>query len=217
MHGKPSSIDDYLARVEPGQRKVLQQLRKSILSIVPGAVECISYSMPAFRVNGKVVAGFLATSQGSSFYPFSGSTLATLADELVDYDKTKSALHFSAERPLPIQLLRQLLSTRIAENAPPSEPKSAANRRPAQQASNANSNSAANRRPAQQASKANSKSAANRRPAPQASKANSKSAANRRPAQQVSTGSPKRNPLSGSARAKQTTKARAARTSPARS
>jgi uncharacterized protein YdhG (YjbR/CyaY superfamily) len=72
--------------------------------------------MPAFRVDGHVVAGFLATSKGCSYFPFSGTTLATLAADVQTYDQTKSALHFDPKRPLPVALVRKLLKARIAES-----------------------------------------------------------------------------------------------------
>jgi uncharacterized protein YdhG (YjbR/CyaY superfamily) len=65
-----SKIDDYLGRVSDDKRTALDKLRKTIRSIVPEAEECISYGMPAFRLGGKVVAGFRATAKGCSFYPF---------------------------------------------------------------------------------------------------------------------------------------------------
>jgi uncharacterized protein YdhG (YjbR/CyaY superfamily) len=115
MGKKPESIDEYLASVSTDRRAALQKLRETILSVLPDAEECISYSMPAFRHAGHVVAGFLATAKGCSYYPFSGSTLSTLSSDLSRYDRTKSALHFDPERPLPKTLVRKLLKARIAE------------------------------------------------------------------------------------------------------
>ncbi len=117
MRQKPQSIDAYLATVSPERRAALEKLRKTIRAILPDAEECISYSMPAFRHGGQVVAGFLATSKGCSYFPFSGKTLATLAAEVKTYDQTKSALHFDPEHPLPAALVRKLLKARIAETA----------------------------------------------------------------------------------------------------
>jgi uncharacterized protein YdhG (YjbR/CyaY superfamily) len=116
MPDKPETIDAYLATVKPDRRAALEKLRKTVLSILPDAVECISYSMPAFRHRGHVVAGFLATSKGCSYFPFSGKTLATLAADLGSYEQTKSALHFDPKQPLPVGLVRKLLKARIAEN-----------------------------------------------------------------------------------------------------
>ena len=119
---KPKDIDAYLATVSADKRALLASLRKTIRSIVPDAEECLSYSMPAFRVQGGVIAGFLATAKGCSYFPFSGSTLATLAEELGDYGQTKSALHFDGKRPLPKTLVRKLLKVRLAEIGGVSKP-----------------------------------------------------------------------------------------------
>lgn len=71
--------------------------------------------MPAFRHGGHVIAGFLATSKGCSYFPFSGTTLATVAADVKAYSQTKSALHFDPKRPLPAALVRKLLSARVGE------------------------------------------------------------------------------------------------------
>ena len=117
MQAKPETIDEYLTALPKDQRAALEKLRKTIKAIVPDAEECISYSMPAFRVAGRVVAGFQATRTGCSYYSFSGRTLATLAADLEGYGQTKSALHFAVERPLPRALVKKLLAARIAEIA----------------------------------------------------------------------------------------------------
>lgn len=113
---KPQAIDAYLATVAPDRRTALEKLRKTIRSILPEAEECISYSMPAFRYEGQVVAGFLATRKGCSYFPFSGTTLATVADAVRAYGQTKSALHFDPKKGLPATLVRKLLRARIAES-----------------------------------------------------------------------------------------------------
>lgn len=112
---KSSTIDDYLKRVPEDRRRALEDLRAKIRSIVPDAQECISYRIPAFRVNGVVIAGFCATAKGCSYFPFSGSTLRSLARDVSRYDQTKGSLHFSPDEPLPITLVRKLIKVRIAE------------------------------------------------------------------------------------------------------
>jgi uncharacterized protein YdhG (YjbR/CyaY superfamily) len=101
--------------VKGEKRVALERLRKTIRTIVPKAEECISYRIPAFRLDGKLVAGFAATAKGCSYFPFSGSTLRTLADELEGYDLTKGSVHFDPAKPLPVTLVRKLIKTRLAE------------------------------------------------------------------------------------------------------
>jgi uncharacterized protein YdhG (YjbR/CyaY superfamily) len=110
-----STIDDYLKTVPEERRRMLRDLRAKIRAAVPDAEECISYRIPAFRLNGVVFAGFCATSKGCSYFPFSGSTLKTLARDLGHYDQTKSSLHVSTDTPLSAALVRKLIKTRIKE------------------------------------------------------------------------------------------------------
>jgi uncharacterized protein YdhG (YjbR/CyaY superfamily) len=110
-----TAIDSYLAGVAEDRRAMLERLREMIHTAAPDVVECISYGMPAFRVDGRVVAGFQATADGCSYYPFSGSTLDALGDVLGGFSRTKSALHFDAVRPLPAALVRKLVRARLAE------------------------------------------------------------------------------------------------------
>jgi len=116
MARKPTTIDEYLATVKGEKRAALDKLRKTIRAIIPAADECISYGIPAFRLDGKIVAGFIATAKGCSYFPFSGSTLHSLADELEGHDRTKGSLHFDPAEPLPVKLVRKLIKTRIAED-----------------------------------------------------------------------------------------------------
>jgi len=109
------AIDKYLAGVSPRDRALLQQLRRTIHTLVPEVDECISYRIPAFRYQGRTIAGFSATSKGCSYYPFSGTTLKTLARATEQFSQTKSTLHFGPENPLPKNLVRMLLEARLAE------------------------------------------------------------------------------------------------------
>jgi uncharacterized protein YdhG (YjbR/CyaY superfamily) len=110
-----SPIDAYLASLPADRRRVLTGLRRTIRSLLPRAEECISYGIPAFRVDGEVLCGFAATKKGCSYFPFSGSTLQVLKADLVGYGGTKSSLHFGPERPLPAGLVRKLIRVRRAE------------------------------------------------------------------------------------------------------
>jgi uncharacterized protein YdhG (YjbR/CyaY superfamily) len=77
-----NTVEDYLETVTGDRRKALERLRKTIRSVIPKAEECFSYGMPAYSLNGVVVAGFIATRKGCSYFPFSGKTLTTLADDV---------------------------------------------------------------------------------------------------------------------------------------
>lgn len=108
-------VDRYLREVDEPKRSTLEALRRTILEIVPEAEQVISYRVPAFRVDGKIVAGFAAFKNHLSYLPFSGSVLPGLAAELEGYSGTKSALHFPVDRPLPEALVKKLVTLRLSE------------------------------------------------------------------------------------------------------
>ena len=110
-----ADVDEYLLGIEEPKRATLETLRSTILEIVPEADQLISYGMPAFRVEGKIVAGFAAFRKHLSYLPFSGTVLSQLADELEGYTMTKSALHFGVDEPLPKALVEKLIAVRRAE------------------------------------------------------------------------------------------------------
>jgi len=110
-----NEIDRYLATLDEPKRATLAQLRDTIVAIVPNAEQCISYGMPAFKLEGKTVAGFAAFKSHLSYLPHSGSVIPQLAKETEGYTKTKGSLHFPVGQPLPKKLVKKLLDLRIAE------------------------------------------------------------------------------------------------------
>jgi uncharacterized protein YdhG (YjbR/CyaY superfamily) len=112
---KPQTVDEYLAGLSAENRAALQKVRRAIHAAAPDAEECISYGMPAFRLNGKLIAGFKATANHCSFHPMSGDTVATLQADLAGYETTKGTIKFSARAGLPATLVRKLVKARIAE------------------------------------------------------------------------------------------------------
>ena len=108
-------IDHYLAGVGEPMRSTLQQLRQCVLDVIPDAEECISYGLPAFKVQGKNVAGFGAFKNHLSYLPHSGSVLPALAADLAGFEDTKGSLHFPVDQPLPPALVKKLVTIRLRE------------------------------------------------------------------------------------------------------
>ncbi len=70
--------------------------------------------MPAFRVDGKVVAGFAAFKHHLAYLPHSGRVLADLGDAVSGYEHTSGSLHFPVDEPLPADLVRSLVEAKLA-------------------------------------------------------------------------------------------------------
>ena len=108
-------IDTYIARLEEPKRTTLTKLRNTIETILPDAEQGISYGMPAFKVHGKVVAGFAAFKNHLGYLPHSGSVVPAMAKELADYTYTSGALHFPIDRALPKSLVRKLIAVLLRQ------------------------------------------------------------------------------------------------------
>jgi uncharacterized protein YdhG (YjbR/CyaY superfamily) len=117
MAGQPETIDEYLARVSDDKRAALERLRRIIGAAAPRAEECISYQLAAFRLEGRMLVAFGATSNHCAFFLMSSRTVAAHRDELEGYDTSKGTIRFRADKPLPATLVRKLVKARIAENA----------------------------------------------------------------------------------------------------
>jgi|SRR4051794_26677411 uncharacterized protein YdhG (YjbR/CyaY superfamily) len=110
---KPKNHDDYLAAVSSEKRHALEKLRQAIKAAAPKAEECISYQVPAFRLNGKFLVAYGAAANHCAFYP--GSTLQALKNELKDYNTSKGTIRFPVDKALPAALVRKLVRLRIQE------------------------------------------------------------------------------------------------------
>jgi uncharacterized protein YdhG (YjbR/CyaY superfamily) len=116
MATKPRTIDEYLAALGDEQRAVLEKLRKSIRAAAPKAQECISYGLPAFRLDQKPLVAFGATAKHCAFYLMSGSIVERHQDELKNYDTSKGTIRFQPDKPLSPAMVRKLVKARIVEN-----------------------------------------------------------------------------------------------------
>jgi uncharacterized protein YdhG (YjbR/CyaY superfamily) len=73
----------------------------------------MAYGAPAFKVQGKVVAGFASYKRHLSYLPHRGSVLTTLADEVAAYETSMGALKFAIDKPLPKRLVMRLVVARM--------------------------------------------------------------------------------------------------------
>ena len=110
-----SDVDDYLADVSPEARATLEKLRKTIKAVVPRAVEVISYQVPTFKLDGRMLVSYAAFKNHCSFFP-GAAPIKAHEDELKSYQTSKGTIRFSTSKPLPATLVRKLVKTRIKEN-----------------------------------------------------------------------------------------------------
>lgn len=115
MTAKPERIDAYLASVSPEARAPLQALREQILKIAPEAVECISYAMPAFKWNGKLLAAFAAFKAHYSYFPCCSTALRNVPEPFQKHVSSKGTMKFAYGEPVANELVEWLVKARMAE------------------------------------------------------------------------------------------------------
>jgi uncharacterized protein YdhG (YjbR/CyaY superfamily) len=108
-------VDAYLAALDEPKRSTLEALRRAIVAVVPDAEQCISYGHPAFRLQGKVVAGFAAFKNHLSYLPHSGSVFPALRHDVGGYKTSSGALQFPVDEPLPASLVEKLVTVRRSQ------------------------------------------------------------------------------------------------------
>ena len=121
---KRKTVSGYLASLSTENRAALNKLRKDIRAAVPGAEECISYQMPAFRFDGRMLVWYGAWENHCALYP--GTSIEPFKKELGRFDTgSKGTIRFQTDDPLPATLVRRLVKARIAQNAALRKPRGA--------------------------------------------------------------------------------------------
>lgn len=114
INAQIDSIDTYIAQFPDEVQTRLQQLRKTILKLAPGATEAMSYQIPTFKLNGNLVH-FAAFKKHIGFYP--GATgIAAFQDELAGYKSAKGSVQFPLDQALPLDLVKKIVKFRVAQN-----------------------------------------------------------------------------------------------------
>ena len=104
---KFNTIDEYIDFQHIEKQEGLKKLRELIKTVVPEAIETISYQMPAFKTE-KVIVWFAAYKNHYGFYPYP-KTIVAFEDQLTGYKTSKGAIQFPIDKPLPEDLIRKMV------------------------------------------------------------------------------------------------------------
>ncbi len=111
---KKDDINGYIASFPLETQILLEQVRATIKEAAPDASEVISYQMPAFKLNGLLV-WYAAYARHIGFYP-GASGIAAFKTELSVYKGAKGSVQFPLDKPLPLDLITEIIKYRVNEN-----------------------------------------------------------------------------------------------------
>ncbi|MDD1669482.1 MAG: DUF1801 domain-containing protein [Methanomicrobiales archaeon] len=109
------TIDGYIKTFPEDVQRILEKLRETIREAAPEAVETISYRMPAFKLNGRILVYFAAWKNHIGFYPTPSGTEA-FNRELSQYKRAKGSVQFPMDKPVPYDLIGRIVRYRVKEN-----------------------------------------------------------------------------------------------------
>jgi len=111
---KPANTDAYIASFPVDVQTKLEQVRSTVKAVAPDAVEVISYSLPAFKLHGAMLVWFAAHTNHIGLYP-RASAIEAFADKLKTYKFAKGSIQFPFDKPLPLDLITEIVKFRVGE------------------------------------------------------------------------------------------------------
>jgi uncharacterized protein YdhG (YjbR/CyaY superfamily) len=110
----PKDIDEYIAGFPPEVRVILGKIRQTIRTAAPEAVETIKYKMPTYMLNGNLIY-FAAFKRHVSIFPAPNGSEA-FNQELAAYRGAKSTVRFPLDKPVPYDLIGEIVRLRVIDN-----------------------------------------------------------------------------------------------------
>src|SRR5882672_5767528 len=111
------TVPQYIALQPKAARAVLARVRSAIRKALPRAEEMISYHIPTYKLDGRVVLYFAGWKKHYSLYPCGTRIVAAFREELAPYEIQKSTIRFPLSAPVPATLIAGIAKLRAREAA----------------------------------------------------------------------------------------------------
>lgn len=112
-----TSVDDDLASQPEATQRVLTRVRRIIRKAVPSAEEVISYQIPAYKLNGRMLMFFAGWAEHFSLYPLNARIAKAFKKDLARYQTRKGTIRIPLSDPVPVKLVEGFAKMRAKEVA----------------------------------------------------------------------------------------------------
>lgn len=109
-----NTIDEYIAAAPKEAQYKLTAIRQTVLEVAPQAQEKLSYGMPYFSLNGRLLY-FGTFKDHVSLYPMK-TGITAFQKELSGYETSAGTIRFPLDKPLPLPLIRKIVKFRVQQN-----------------------------------------------------------------------------------------------------
>ena len=109
------AVDEYFDGLDPTTRAAFEHIRELVMELAPEAEQGTSYGMAALKYRKKPLLGFLAAKQHLSIFPFSSQVVEAARDQLSEFELSKGTIRFSAQNPVPDDVVRDIVRRRMEE------------------------------------------------------------------------------------------------------
>ena len=118
MKAPNPAVDTYIDGLPAEKQEPMRQLRATIRAAAPDADEVITYKMPGFKAHGSFLVSYDAFKRHYSLFPWNDEMVDELGDAIQPYVKGRGTLQFPASKPLPLDLIRQIIEIRVRQSEP---------------------------------------------------------------------------------------------------
>lgn len=111
-----NEINTYIDGFPVETQEKLRAIYDIVRELAPQATERICMRIPTFDLNGKWLVHFAGFDKHIGFYPQPEGILA-FKEQLGGYKTTKGTVQFPMDKPLPLDLIREIVTFRVNEQS----------------------------------------------------------------------------------------------------
>ena len=110
-----NEVDKYILSFPEEVQEILNRIRGLIKNASSEVTESMAYGMPGYKTHGKPLVYFAAFKNHIGFYA-TPTGHEQFSKELSEYKQGKGSVQFPIDKPIPYDLIEQIVKFRVREN-----------------------------------------------------------------------------------------------------